>query len=502
MRRVGQLLGLVIVAALLWLTPGVARAAGPVDDLRDAGALVAQALKSAQAGDLAAAASSYQAFENRWFDIEDAVREASRESYRAIEGQMSQVNIALAATPPSKDAVTRALSALAAANDAFIAGKPPVGSATPATAEARGASSMTALLEVLGATKAAVQSGDWATATARWDVFGAMWIDVEGQVKTRSAGDYRATEDDMARVSTGLNAKAASAIGLLDGINARLTPYVAATSYGPFDATIIIFREGMEAMLVVVALLAFLKRSGNEDKGRFIWGGAAVGLIGSIALGLAINAILGKVFTGENREFMEGATGLVAAAMLLYVSYWLHSKSSLGAWQHYINDRTTQALATGSLYGLATLSFLAVFREGGETVLFFLGMAGSITAQDLFIGLGIGVVILAVIGVLLTVVGMRIPIRPFFQVASVLTFYLCFKFLGTGVHALQVADLLPARTAEVLPANDILGLYPTWETTIVQLALVAIALGIWVRGLLADRMVRAGVRPEGDAPAG
>lgn len=499
MRRIGQLLGLLVVGAALWLTPGVARAAAPVDDLRDAGALVAQALKSAQAGDLAAAASSYKAFENRWFDIEDGVREVSRESYRAIEGQMSQVNIALAATPPSKDAVTRALAALAAENDAFIAGKAPVGgAAAPATAGTQ-PSSISALLEILAATKTAVQAGDWTTATARWDVFGAMWIDVEGQVKTRSAGDYRAIEDDTARVSTALNAKSASATTLLDGMNARLTPYISATTYGPFDATIIIFREGMEAMLVVVALLAFLKRSGNEDKGRFIWGGAAVGLVGSIALGIAINAILGKAFTGENREFMEGATGLVAAAMLLYVSYWLHSKSSLGAWQHYINDRTTQALATGSLYGLAMLSFLAVFREGGETVLFFLGMAGNITAQDLMIGLGVGAVILAVIGVLLTVVGMRIPIRPFFQVASVLTFYLCFKFLGTGIHAMQVADLLPARTAEVLPANDILGLYPTWETTLVQLALVALALGIWGRGLLADRTVRAHARPEGDA---
>ena len=200
------------------------------------------------------------------------------------------------------------------------------------------------LIDLIGETRTAVQRGDWTAAAARFDAFGATWVDVEGQVKTRSAGDYRAIEDDMARVSTALGAKSTDATALLDGMSTRLEPYRAPAAYGPFDATIIIFREGMEAMLVLVALLAFLRRSGNPDKGPYVWWGAAAGVGASIGLGVAINAILGRAFTGENREFMEGVTGLIAAAMLLYVSYWLHSKASLGAWQHYINDRTTRAL--------------------------------------------------------------------------------------------------------------------------------------------------------------
>jgi high-affinity iron transporter len=215
----------------------------------------------------------------------------------------------------------------------------------------------------------------------------------------------------------------------------------------------------------------------------------------SIGLGVAINAILGQAFTGENRELMEGITGLFAAAMLLYVSYWLHSKSSLGAWQRYVSDSTTRALASGNLLGLAFLAFLAVFREGGETVLFLLGMAGNISMQNLAIGLAAGTVILGVIGLLLTVAGLRIPMRPFFMVASVLTFYLCFKFLGTGVHALQIADLVPASTSDLLPSNDLLGLYPTWESTLPQLALLLIGLGVWLRGMIADRAVRGSTAP-------
>ena len=148
----------------------------------------------------------------------------------------------------------------------------------------------------------------------------------------------------------------------------RIKPYENAGNYRSFDATIIVLREGLEALLVVVALLSFVRQSGNADKGGYVWGGAVFGLGASIVLGLIIHFTLGKAFSGEHRELMEGISGLFAAAMLLYVSYWLHSKASLGAWHKYISQRTTQALATGSLIGLGLLSFLAVFREGGETV--------------------------------------------------------------------------------------------------------------------------------------
>ena len=108
---------------------------------------------------------------------------------------------------------------------------------------------------------------------------------------------------------------------------------------------------------------------------------------------------------------MEGLVGLFAAGMLLYVSYWLHSNASLGAWQRYISRSTRRVLATGSIMGLSLLSFLAVFREGAETVLFLLGMTGKIATADLLLGLVIGTVFLAVIGVLLVVAGIRIPMR-------------------------------------------------------------------------------------------
>src|SRR5262249_21750224 len=141
--------------------------------------------------------------------------------------------------------------------------------------------------------------------------------------------------------------------------------------------------------------------------------------------------------------------------------------------------------------------FLAVFREGAETALFYLGMVSNISNSDLFVGLGIGFAGLIALGFLMVVVGVRIPMRPFFTVASVLVFYLCFKFVGTGIHALQVSGYVPSGSSPILPTVDAIGLYPTWPTTIAQLVLIGTA--AWV--LLRDRLSRP-VRVMGGLGAG
>ncbi|MBV9329701.1 MAG: FTR1 family iron permease, partial [Chloroflexi bacterium] len=252
-------------------------------------------------------------------------------------------------------------------------------------------------------------------------------------------------------------------------------------------AAIILLREGLEALLVIVALSAVLKKSGAAARGQaWLWTGAVAGLALSIALGLAIKAFFGTIINPANRELMEGVIGLFAAVMLICVSYWLHSKASLSGWQRYIGTQTRDALNGGRLLGIAILAFLAVFREGAETALFYLGMLGNISNADLLVGLAIGCGGLAVVGFLMVVVGVRIPMRPFFTVASVLVFYLCFKFIGTGIHALQVSGFVPAGSAAFLPSLDAVGLYPTWPSTIAQLVLLGLA--AWV--LLRNRVNR------------
>jgi high-affinity iron transporter len=475
---------LALVGACLALGAPAYAANSPAQDLQAANAQVQQALAAARAGDLATAQQTYAQYENTWFDIEDGIRGASRDSYVAIEKNMSAVTAAFAGSPPDQSQVVNALTALDAEQQRFLSG---VGQATSDTPSGTTSNPTVAtLLDQLSDARAALARNDYAAATASLKAFESTWLDVEGEIKTRSADAYRQTETDM-QLATTLSAQSSpNTAAVVDRMASRLEPYREAGTYGVFDATIILLREGLEALLVIAALSAVLKKSGTPAGQTWLWTGAVVGLGLSVILGLAIQAFFGQIVNPANRELMEGVIGLFAAGMLIYVSYWLHSKASLKGWQSYINTQTTDALKGGRLLGIAILAFLAVFREGAETALFYLGMVGNISNQDLLLGLAIGFGGLIVLGFMLVVVGVRIPMRPFFMVASVLVFYLCFKFIGTGIHSLQVAGFIPSGSAAFLPSQDALGLFPTWPSTIAQLLLLGLA--AWV--LLRNRVNR------------
>lgn len=473
------LLGLTIsllVTGLL-VSPQV-RAGGPEDDLADANSIVQRALTAARVGDFTTAKQEYTRYENTWFNIEDGIRAKSHEAYRAIEKDMTDVSRALAANPVNREQMVNALVALDREQQLFIKGLPPTSSDSPSSGGASTTPTMSAVINRLRNAQTALGQGNYAAAAEQVRAFQTGWLDVEGEVKTRSADDYRQTETDMALAETLSAQGSPDAAAVISRMITRLEPYRQAGSYGIFDASIILLREGLEALLVLVALLAFLQRSGNKQAQGWVWGGATIGLIASIVLGLAIQAFFSAIINPSNRELMEGAIGLVAAVMLVYVSYWLHNQASARGWARFISQRSTEVIQGGRLVGMAVLAFLAVFREGAETALFFLGMVGNISTSDLFIGLVVGFVGLAVLGFLMTVMGIRIPLRPFFAVASVLVFYLCFKFLGTGIHGLQIAGIIPAVSASYLPSIDVLGMYPTWPTTLAQLLLLTA--GLWV----------------------
>ena len=466
------LIGLAVLS--LWIgNIGLSHADGAEDDLTRINAHVQNALKAVQAGDLTLAQQEYKAFKDQWLDIEDGVRTDSKDSYKNIEDKMSYVADALFDNPIDPKTLTTALTNLETTNEQFIKGNftATTVSSTPSTAN------VGTLLTMLDTARTKQAQGDWSGAAAEIKQFEDTWLDVEGQIKTRDQDAYVQTENDMGIAYDLLNSQSAQSTDVLNRMYNRLKPYENANSYGIFDAMIILLREGLEALLVVVALLAYLKKSGNNDKQVWVWGGVGAGLALSILLALAIQLVFASAVNSSNREMLEGITGLVATVMLIYVSYWMHNKANMGAWQQYIKQKSSTALAKGSLLGIATLSFLAIFREGAETALFYLGIATSISTSDLLIGLAIGSVLLVIIGFLLIVIGVRIPMRPFFRVASVLVFYLCFKFLGTGVHSLQVGQILPNHSAPFLPSSDFFGMYSSWETTIAQVLLLLVALG-------------------------
>lgn len=489
---------LVIAFALfVWQGPMAALAQGQTAaaQLGDLAKQVDLALARVAAGDVAGAQSAYKAFDTGWFDIEDGVRDRSRESYRAIEDAMAGARTALESRPADASPVRAALERLRGECDAFVAGRPPLAAASEASAAASaptsaGPVSLASLVTHLDRAGAQLDAGDAAGAAAEVDTFRRDWTEVEGQVKTKSAQTYRDIENNMALAYGQLTQRPADITGArttLTRLKSDLAPYAAQTArYSLFDAAVILLREGLEALLVVGALLAFLTKTGNAAKGRWIWAGSGAGILASVVVAVIINVVFSRAAAGANRELLEGATGLVAAVMLVYVSYWLHSKASLTAWQRYVRDTTSAALARNSLFGLALIAFLAVFREGAETALFYLGIAPSIALQDLVLGVALGTAGLTVLGVAMLMFGVRLPVRPFFLATSVLVYYLAFKFVGTGIHALQVAGMVRATPSPNLPESGVLGLFPTWETTAVQAALALMAVAVlsiprWMR---------------------
>lgn len=461
--------------------PSTVFAASAEEDLSKANQAVLKAIELVQSGDMEKAKESYNNFQEGWRDFEDGVKAESKEAYGSIEDKMGMVTFLFSQNPIQKDKLIQALKDLDAVNKDFASGKFKNSENNKKDSKDNKQSSTTIgdLVVLLEKAKSQIDSGDTAAALKTMNNFSSSWLDVEGVVLTKSKKVYDDAEKDMVSVKAYLSTNPVQTDNALKAINKMhtyLSPLVGGSSYSMIDVITIILREGLEALLVVIALLGYLNRAGHEDKKGWIYGGVGIGFAVSIVLAVVVKVLFSSGTFGNNNFLISGWTGVFAAVMLMYVSYWLHSKSSVKAWQSYVNDKSSQAIATGSLFSLGLLAFLAVFREGTETVLFYIGMASSIKLSDLLIGIAIGMAILVIIALLILKVGLRIPMRPFFMVSSLLVFYLGLKFTGMGVNGLQLAGLLPATSSDILPSIGWIGMYPTWEGFIPQLILIIVAI--------------------------
>ncbi|WP_336785110.1 FTR1 family iron permease [Paenibacillus sp. MMO-177] len=472
----------VLIFFCMLLLPSGVFADQASDALTDANNHVVKAAESAKQNDFVRAKQQYDQFNKGWYDFEQDIKSKSKGAYRSIEETMGEVQYAFAKKPISKDKVVQSLNKLISINQKVISGD--LSSFTePASS---GNATIEDILQLLDQANAALAQNDVETAKAKIEAFRNSWLDVEGIVLTQSSKIYGDAERDMVSsyaLLTSNPPQIAKSAQTLKDMREYLAPLANKTGYGMIDVITILLREGLEALLVIVALLGFLKKSGHGEKKNWIWYGLGAGALVSVILGIVVQQLFAKGTFGNNNFLIAGCTGLFAAVMLIYMSYWLHSKSSLSNWRAYINGKSTKALASGSLWSLAILSFLAVFREGTETVLFFIGMASSISLISLLSGIAIGLLILIIVAFLIIKVGVKIPMRPFFLISSILVFYLCFKFLGMGIHGLQLAGVLKATHSDSLPVADVFGLYPTWENIIPQgiLLLAAILVVVYKR---------------------
>lgn len=242
---------------------------------------------------------------------------------------------------------------------------------------------------------------------------------------------------------------------------------------------LILLREGFEAILVVTALIAYLKRSGNEGRVRYIWQGVCIALIASIATAWLMKAAI-KV-SGEEQEALEGVTMLIASLVLFYVSFWLLAKSQAGRWQAYVRGRIDRALAGNKVFALAFAAFLAVYREGAETVLFYQALLAGNEGKGAAIASGFAGATLAlgVIYWIMRYASLKLPLGLFFTATATLLYYLSIVFAGKGILELQEAKWISITPVDGVPSIIWLGLFPTVETMAAQAVLLVPLPIIW-----------------------
>lgn len=264
----------------------------------------------------------------------------------------------------------------------------------------------------------------------------------------------------------------AIADGLPSVVDLTQTPSTSWEAF--FQSFLIILREGFEAILVIGAVVAFLIKTGHRERLRSIWAGIGLGLVASLATAIVLKTLLAAM--PASREIVEATTMLLAVVVLFSVSYWLISKVEAAKWQKFIRERVSSALEHGGGKALALVAFLAVYREGAETALFYQALfnEGPNVGLELVLGMIVGFAVLAVIFTLFYRYGVRIPMRPFFTVTSVLLYFMAFVFMGKGIRELQEGNIMPITVIPGGPHVDAMGIYPSVETLTAQGILIVL----------------------------
>lgn len=331
------------------------------------------------------------------------------------------------------------------------------------------------------------RTGDSAAGTKAFDAY-MTFEQVERGVRAKNPGLAADLEGSFAA----LRARVAGGPGDLHAIQQQLAADLekAERTLGDklspanlfFQSFVILLREGLEAILIVGALMTFLVKMGATRRRRDINIGVGVAIGASLLTAFALETLFH--LTPAKQEVLEGMTMILATVMLFYVSYWLLSKMEVVKWNHFVKSKVNDALTSGSSLALASAAFLAVYREGFETVLFykalFLSGSGG-SSMPVMIGILAGAVVLVAVYIAISRFGVRLPLKAFFGVTSALLYYMAFVFAGKGIAELQGGGMLSTTIVPWMPRVPALGIYPTLESLLVQSALLVLLVAalIW-----------------------
>ncbi len=254
-----------------------------------------------------------------------------------------------------------------------------------------------------------------------------------------------------------------------------LSPSVAFTS-----SLIILLREGLEAILILGAMIAFLIKTERREALRYVHAGWIIALLGGIATWAFSSYLL--TITGATREVTEGATALAASAILLYVGFWMHGNANARNWSRYLKRRMEEAFHKRTLWAICLLAFLAVYREAFETVLFYQALwaqAGPESHTAITAGGIIAAGLLLLLVWLIMRFELRLPLRQFFIISASVMIVLAVIFAGQGIAALQEAGKIPVYPLPI-PRIELLGIFPSSLSVALQVFIILLAVAIAV----------------------
>jgi len=401
-----------------------------------------------------------------WTSNETVIRNYDDGKYGQIEVNLMQLRVAIQKEPLDTDKVKSAWSTFKNSID---------------TVDQKQSDSdsdkykVTQLNEELDKAIAGINDNDLDKADASLSQFVKIWPYVEGKIQTKNSSLYTKIEDKIPYYQSILDQSNKDRVKKgLQELNSEIKDRVGQGEYSFVDVMIIFLREGIEVLLIIMTLTTMTRKVKDVKGTSSVVGGALLGLILSIGLGITFIYTIGN--NGVVREGMEAILGIVAVVLMYVVGIWMHRRSNAQRWNEMIQSMYNNAMSNGNLILLGTIGLISVLREGVEVIIFYMGMIGSITTKDFILGIGLAIIILIIFAFAFRFIVKLIPVRFIFRVLSILIFVMTFKMLGVSIQKLQLLGYMSQHSIEGLPTLSWIGFYPSFETIIAQVILIILIL--------------------------
>ena len=421
--------------------------------------------------DLEAVREAYKKMNSTWTINEAVVRDHSTAHYGQVETAISFLRSSIETEPTNFDTIQASFDNLKKAISNFVEG----------TEVATTSSNLTLKdgIDLLKKALTQFQAGQDSEAAATMKEFITIWPTIEGSVSTTNPSLYNKVESESPVIM--VKGKDSEYQEKLSSLIAELSQIDTSASYNAFDAMLILLREGVEALLIVMALVTTLKAAKMRKGLKWVYSGAFAGIVASLLIAYILQIAFPAVTSGTNREIIEGAVGIFAVIMMIIIGIWLHSKSSVKKWNTFMESQMQTVTKTGSFLSMFALSFLAVFREGAETILFYVGILPRISSFDFVLGISLALLVLVLIAFVMNKASQFFLPHKVFFILTWMIYALAFKMTGVSIHALQLTNMIPNHLIAGIPSIDILGIYPNWEGLAGQILFILVVFLITIR---------------------